>query len=239
MRAMNTLVDIQLTCPVCETPFASRRISLTDSVGQDTDFRPKTVGVDPQPHYVHVCPNCLFAAFEGDYESVQDSVRELVLQGEHDPWELVGEERNTLRLSGSTKYLLATRCYSRDARASDLRLADLYLRASWCARQENDGDREREAQFQSIMLFEKAMADDEVAEDQLTMIRYLVGELYRRVGRHELALALFQQALEAREDDGDDKDGDEEEAGRFSSLIQRQRAAAEAGQSDNMEIESE
>jgi uncharacterized protein (DUF2225 family) len=227
---MTTLVNIELTCPVCETRFDSHRIASTNSMGQDTDFRPRAAGLDPQPHYVHVCPRCLFAAFEGDYGGVEDSVREFVLSGRHAPEELVPGGQ-AASISGSVKYLLAARCYSEDTRASDLRLADLYLRASWCARVEGEAAREREAQCQSILLFEEALEAGEVADGQRRTILYLLGELYRRVSRYELALAMFDAAAEAPPPDEDD--------GRYEALVKRQRAAAEARLCDNMQIEGD
>lgn len=227
---MTTLVNIELTCPVCGTQFGSQRIASTNSIGQDSDFRPINAGVDPQPHYVHVCPRCLFAAFEGDYAKTQDAVRDFVLGGGHHPEELVPGPGRSL-LTGSTKYLLAARCYGHDTRASDLRLADLYLRASWCARQEELPEREQAAQCEAILLFEKALDADEVAEGQLRTILYLLGELYRRVGRYELAVAMFDRALEA--------DPGEEAEERFEGLIRRQRAAALERQNRNMAIEAD
>lgn len=227
---MTSLVEIDLTCPICDTRFTSRRIASMESIGQDTDFRPRTLGIDPQPHYVHVCPNCMFAAFELDYETLQDPVREFVEGGQHHPEELV-IRGDPLTLTGSVKYLLAARCYSRDTRAGDLRLADLYLRASWCARQEGLTEREQETQCEAALLFEKSLEDDEIAEDQLSTILYLLGELYRRIGRHELATTMFDKALEHC--------GDDEADERLSFLIERQRHAAEAGNCDNMEIEDE
>lgn len=236
---MTTLANIELTCPVCGTRFVSQRIASTNSVGQDTDFRPITIGLDPQPHYVHVCPRCMFAAFEGDYETAQDPVRNFVLAREHHPEELVAGGGRAA-LSGSTKYLLAARCYRHDTRASDLRLADLYLRASWCARQESLPEREAESQCEAIMLFEKALDASEVAEDQARTILYLLGELYRRVGRFEFAIAMFDRALESIGEDEEEGEEEDEEAGeRFEDLIRRQREAAQNGHSENMTIESD
>ena len=227
---MTSLIRVVLNCPVCETSFATQRIASTNSVGQDTDFRPLTAGIDPQPHYVHVCPKCNFAAFEGDFGAVQDEVKQMVLGPEYTPLDLIDRE-DIASIRGSTKYLLAVRCYSRDDRASDLRLADLYLRASWCARQEDDLTREREAQTNSILLFEKALENGEVAENQLRTIMYLLGELYRRIGRHELAISMFDKAEQAP----DTAEGEP----RFAGLIERQRAAARARRTTNMQIEED
>ena len=142
--------------------------------------------------------------------------------------EKIVPDRQILSLSGSDRYLLAALCYAADPRANDLRIADLYLRTSWCARSENLPEREHEAQCESILLFEKALSAGEVAENQLRTILYLLGELYRRVGRYELAIALFDQALEAPEA------GEEPE--RFEFLVLRQRQAASEHDCANMEI---
>ena len=81
---MTTLITIKLECPVCGIGFSSHRIGSTNTVGQDTDFRPHAVGIDPLPHYVHVCPRCLYAAYEGDYATAEEAVRTLVLSPEWD-----------------------------------------------------------------------------------------------------------------------------------------------------------
>ena len=225
---MTTLSTLNLTCPVCDAEFSSHRIASTHSIGQDTDFRPHTGGVDPQPHYVHVCPACYFAAFEGDFESADEHIRDFVLSHDHQPEEVLTAGDLT-GLCGSTKYLLAARCYAEDERAGCLRLADLYLRASWCARQEGLMQREHETQIESIMLFEEALEAEEIAEEQERVILYLLGELYRRVGRHELAIAMFEKAAAAPIGEPDP---------RFDRLIERQRVAAEHHRTDNMEIDS-
>ena len=232
---MTTLMAIELTCPVCDMRFQSHRIASTNSMGQDTDFRPHVAGADPQPHYVHVCPHCKFAAFELDYELMPDTVREFMHSGQYRPEEVILRS-DAAEMSGSTKYLLAVLCYAHDSRASELRLAALYLRASWCARQEGLPDREREVQCQAALLFEKALAGEEIAEDQLKTIQYLLGELYRRIGRHELALAMFDAALAAA---ADAEDADEEARERLDALIRRQRQAALSHDCRNMLIEDD
>jgi uncharacterized protein len=224
---MTTLADIELACPVCETRFRSRRINSHSSYGQDTDFRPRALGLDPQPYYVHVCPTCMFAAFELDYQNLQDSVRDHVLGGDYHPHEDI-TQADAEGLTGSTKYLLAARCYAYDPRASDLRLADLFLRASWCARQENLPERERETQCQSALLFEKAVDAGEVADDQTVTMMYLIGELYRRIGRFELAEAVLERAAASLGEDQEDE--------RLAGLIARQCAAAREHDFGNMTI---
>jgi uncharacterized protein (DUF2225 family) len=200
-------------------------IRSTTALGQDTDFRPHTIQPYAIAYDIHVCPECYFAAFEGDFGYAEPQVRRLILSGELHPEEVVGEERGGI-LYGSTKYLLAARCYEHDRRATRLRLADLYLRAAWCARLEGRREREREAQTEAVLRFEEAVEEGEVEPAQLQVILYLIGELYRRLGLFALALKFFDRAAaEAEESDP-----------AVLLLIQRQRAAAAARRADNMTV---
>jgi len=224
-RLMTTFLNIQLTCPVCGTTFSSQAIGSTSQRGQDTDFRPHSLGLDPIPHYVHVCPNCCFAAFQGDFEEVQPSVREAVLSGAIGAEGIIGAEPRGA-LKGSTRYLLAARCYEYDTRATALRQADLYLRASWCARQEGRKAREREAQTEAVLRFEKALEEGEVEPEQLQVTLYLIGELYRRLGLFGLAVDYFNRAA--------DVEGKKDP--RLLVLVARQREAALERRDENMTI---
>lgn len=224
---MSIPLTIELICPVCGTQFTSTSIVATDRIGQDTDFRPRSRGTDPVPHNVHLCPDCCFSAFQGDFDSVPEPVREYVLSGvvRHLP---LWADDSPRTVSGSAKYLIAAQCYEHDLRATELRLGDLYLRASWCARQENNHRRERECQIGAALRFEQALADSEVGQAQRATILYLVGELYRRLGHHELAVAVLEEAEVVCS-------GKTET--RLIGLIHRQRQAAVQQDSQNMVME--
>ncbi len=224
---VTTLIAIRLTCPVCGTSFSSQAIGSTNRVSQDTDFRPRSIGLDPLPHYVHVCPQCCFAAYQGDFEDTPDAVRQAVLTGRLQSDHLLrGEARGALK--GSSKYLLAARCYQHHPGADDLQLADLFLSASWCSRDENRPDRERQCQTEAVLHFEAAIDASSIEPAQLATILYLVGELYRRLGLFEVSISFFDQALRAAEGDAGDPVG---------ALVARQRGFAAGRRSDNMTID--
>ncbi|MGD9519730.1 MAG: DUF2225 domain-containing protein [Armatimonadota bacterium] len=223
---MTTFITIRLTCPVCATVFTSQAIGSSSHSGQDSDFRPHSLGLDPLPHYVHVCPHCCFAAFEGDFGSAEPSVRRAVLSGAIDADRIIGAEPRGA-LKGSSRYLLAARCYENDSRTTTLRQADLYLRASWCARQEGRSEREREAQTEAVLYFEKALEEGEVEDGQLQVILYLIGELYRRLGFFEMAIEYLNRSSAVQTKDSDP---------RMEALIGRQREAALQGRTENMTI---
>lgn len=215
-----------MVCPVCSTKFGSLMVCSTNRVGQDTDFRPHVAGSDPLPHYVHACPHCFFAAFEGDFEEAEPEVRDFVLGGGVEGVGAEAEPAGSIR--GSSKYLLASVCYERDSRATRLRIADLYLRASWCSRAEGDALRERQCQIEAVGRFEAALAADEVARGQEQSVVYLVGELYRRVGRYELAEVMLERAAQFDASLRDE---------RLARLARQQLEVARQHRSEGMEID--
>ena len=196
------------------------------SAGQDTDFRPHFLGLDALPLMVHACPRCCFAGYESDFEKVEPAVKRFVLTEELRADEIIGgEEREHLR--GSSKYMLAARCRAADPAAREIEVADLYLRAAWCARSENLRDREQQCQSEAVLRFEQALDTGSVEANERPTILYLVGELYRRLGMFDVACDYFDEALHSAEEAGDP---------HLVALIQQQEQAARAGQSENMVI---
>jgi uncharacterized protein len=220
---LTTLLSIQLSCPVCGARFESRSATAIVAAGQDTDFRRHYAGEDPLLHQVHACPACSFCAFEGDFGEVSGQTRDFVLSGRL--LRAVPSATVERELSGSTKYLLAAACYEFDSRATTMRLGDLYLRASWCARSEERRQRETQCQIEAALRFEKTLEDGEIEDGQRDTVLYLLGELYRRVGRFELAVAMFDQALAETDAEADES---------VISLLRRQREAAQMHDSENM-----
>jgi len=185
---MTTIREQTLTCPACGTAFQAHVVASCGYAGQDTDFRPRYWGLDPQPLFVHTCPRCLFSGYEAHFAApVSEELREWLV-----------EERGLGRLqssAGSRRYTLAARCRER-AGDNDVAIADMYLRASWCARVEEDRAMERLSQRRAVERFQRALETDLVLLDQQTAITYLVGELYRRLGDFELATAYLARVLD-------------------------------------------
>ena len=185
---MTTIREQELTCPACDTTFQVLAVASCSSAGQDSDFRPHYLGLDPLPLFVHTCPTCLFSGYESHFQApVSDELRHWLV-----------EERGLGRLqsdAGSRRYTLAARCRGR-AGEEVLTIADLYLRASWCARVEEDRAMERLSQCRAVERFERALAAGIVPADQEDAITYLVGELYRRLGDFELATAYLARITE-------------------------------------------
>lgn len=187
-------VFCRMRCPECDTNFPAEIVRSTGSGGVlESDLCYRAGGLFVYPFLVVVCPGCRFAAYH----------QEFVLLGEyprysqyHPIQRALGEFLRARRrlYPGSEKYRLAA-LSSRRRNAYALQQAHLHLRGSWCARKEGDAAAERYHQEQAVRLFRDGLVQG-CSGVETAMLTYLVGELYRRLGRFAEAEAAFDGVRE-------------------------------------------
>lgn len=187
---MTTLNHIELACPICSTEFRSQTVVATNAFGgKRTDFHERAAGTQPLPFFVHLCLTCGFAGVERDYNGdfrLEEETRERVL---FELAPVIARESPT----GSLKYEHAAKVAEWQG-AEPRYLADLYLRAAWCAVDEDDSEAERFFRRHAAWRFTEALAVyDGVPSDERAVLTYLVGELWRRVGDQKLARLWFDR----------------------------------------------
>ena len=187
---MTTLNLIDLTCPVCTNDFRSQAVVATNGYGgKRTDFHERAAGMQPLPYFVHLCAHCGFSGVERDFgESAEPSeaLREFV-------WSSLAPALQREMPSGSLKYEHAAKVA--EWQGNDQRyLADLYLRAAWCAVDELDSEAERFYRRKAAWRFAEALSMYEgVPRDERAVLTYLVGELWRRIGDSAQATRWFEK----------------------------------------------
>jgi uncharacterized protein (DUF2225 family) len=141
-----------------------------------TDFRPYAGGFQPLSFALLICPVCGYTARSHRFgDPVPDGMKEFV-RGSITPFL---PRRDVL---AETKYEIAAKIAEFSSNSS-LVIADLLLRAAWCA-----GDRKRgcmeEIEFRkrAITWFVRALDDPVTLEEQRFRAMYLCGEEYRRIG---------------------------------------------------------
>ncbi len=185
---MTTLNLIDLTCPVCTNDFRSQTVVATNGFGgKRTDFHERAAGMQPLPYFVHLCAHCGFAGVErdfGDSAEPSEGLREFV-------WTTLAPALQHELPSGSLKYEHAAKVA--EWQGSDPRyLADLYLRAAWCAVDELDSEAERFYRRKAAWRFAEALTMFAgVPADERAVLTYLVGELWRRIGDSAQASSWF------------------------------------------------
>lgn len=181
---MTTLRRIELRCPICDNCFHSEAVVATNAFGgKRTDFHERANGKQPLAYLVHMCRTCGYSGLERDF--TEDAEVSVGLK-EH-VWKELAPLATTATTTGSEKYEAAAKVAEWQG-ADSRRIADLWLRASWCCVDECDVEAERYFRRLAARCFETALAAyDGVAPGERAVITYLVGELWRRIGDTKLA----------------------------------------------------
>ena len=187
---MTTLRPIDLRCPICTNAFTSRAVQSTDSLGGEaTDFRSRSVGVQPLPYLVHRCERCGYAGTEDQFS--EEAPLTPGLEGR--VWDELAPRLGTESPTGSEKYEFAAKVAAWQ-NESPRRVADLWLRAAWCATDEDDVEAERYFRRHAVWAYEQALASyDGVDREDRAIVTYLVGELWRRIGDERRAGEWFDK----------------------------------------------
>lgn len=180
---MTTCFRVAYLCPKCQTLFATMVVSSCSYAGKDTDFRPQYTGINPLPLFVHRCPNCNFVGREDEFEKPMEEISdEACVQLPQDPFD-----------DGVQRYSdMAERMVVEGAEKLDI--ADVYLKAAWCARIDGQSEAERTALGKAAQLLTEALAEGSIEPELRAIFIYLVGELHRRCERFDQALNFFEQA---------------------------------------------
>lgn len=180
---MTTLVLTDVKCPRCQHEFATRTVASFSVLGAHTDFCSVYGGVSPLCYSITVCPRCRYADYKNGFAQAEKKP---------EPQDRPRTETEGLHLSALERYRLAIET-ARERGESDRVLTSFYLRASWCARVLKKPEDEKELQEKAIEHLQRVLAAGLVAHDQIVSDTYLVGELYRRLGRFREAVEWFDR----------------------------------------------
>lgn len=176
-----------LACPLCGTRFEALRVrdNFVEVAGRDSDLMEQHRAINALLYQVAVCPKCYFAALIDDFGGLLGDEKEKIeaLLKPLRP-KVAGVDLKGFRDAGSASvsFELAAVCYG-PRRASFRRVASMYHRLAWLARQAGHSDAERQllkvARDGYVSSVDKNEADDPRV-DVTTM--YLVADLSRRLG---------------------------------------------------------
>ena len=185
---MTVLRRIDLMCPICFNEFSSQAVLCTNAFGgRRTDFHECAVGAQPLPYLIHTCWTCGYTGDERDFgeeAEVTPTIKEHV-------WDELAPKVPDGPMTGSDKYEFAAWVAVWQG-AEPRVIADLLLRAAWCCVDEDDTEAERYFRREALWMFERALATYQgVAPEERSVVTYLVGELWRRVGDAKQARTWF------------------------------------------------
>lgn len=175
-------------CPSCSKAFEARIVKSVTHQGQDSDFFPHYLGENPLPFFLVSCPECRFCAYPEDYAP------SLSEKNKVDPAFI----KKILSLpvakklpDEALKFFVAAKVYEENQR-NPYHIGNLYLRGSWCCRLLENRKLEIELQQLAVKFLKQAVDRSTITNpDNLPIVIYLVGELYRRLEDRQSAREWF------------------------------------------------
>jgi len=162
--------------------------------GQDSDFYPHYLGLNPLPYYLVQCSKCSFTAYPEDYS-----------EGQAEKFKIKADKIKKIQSlplakklpENALKFFITAKIYE-EVQVNPYKIGNLYLRASWCCRASENRKAEIEMQQLSIKFFKEAVEKTTISNpDNALVVSYLVGELYRRLEDRKLAREWFENVIES------------------------------------------
>lgn len=185
-------------CPVCERKFTVSRVRTSQCAvtKRDTDFCIYYQDVDPYLYSIWVCPHCGYSAPENLFSNLTSKEKEVItlaLKGKEIKVDFSGVR--SLEVSIASYKLAIYCCELRECKSS--MLAGLYLKAAWLYRKADNFVKEKDYLYKALEYYQKAYDEEPFPIGNLTelTIRYLIGELYRRVGEYKEAIQWFNRVV--------------------------------------------
>ncbi|WP_179295471.1 DUF2225 domain-containing protein [Bacillus sp. FJAT-45350] len=205
---MNTLdilpyYEKECTCPVCSGAFTTRKIRsrFARVVKTDSDFAPVYEDkYNPIYYRVNVCPHCGYSYNDHFNDRLTARDKEIIQVKISDGWNNVdyGHERTSDHAIATHKLALLSGTLTSE---KSLVIGGICLRLGWLYREINNQNQERRFLNHALSEYKKAQNSFEIFESTMSEIRlkYLIGELHRRLHDDEAAIHYFTGVLKHRD----------------------------------------
>lgn len=180
----------EFVCPSCKNEFEAKIVSSVTHQGQDSDFFPHYVGENPLPYFLVRCPKCSYTSYPEDYKPALAQKRKV---SKSFIKKVLSMPICRKIPEDALKFFLAAKIYEQTSR-NPHHIGNLYLRGSWCCRVLEDRKAEIELQQLAVKYLKIAIDKSSILNpDNLPIVTYLVGELYRRLEDKSKAREWFSE----------------------------------------------
>lgn len=197
---MKYLWKKEIICPICGTNFTAYNYKKKSQtlLETETDFHEIYEEIDPIMYDIWVCPHCYYSAKAADFEKIQlFDIRIMSKDKRKSKYDF-----KTIRTNQSAleSFKLALHCYNKFDGTNVSTMANLYLKTAWLYRGEGDAEREKKYLTFAAQAFEKKYLSADKVSGRLSEngLAYLIGELYKRIGKKKEAMKYFKTVLEDR-----------------------------------------
>ncbi len=194
----------RVPCPACDATFPALLVKPNQDQPREreSDFHQLyETQWKPYEYEVWVCPACLYAAFPQEFPQLTPEHRERVpeivesvtlsrFEGERPDF----NAERTLDLREKSLHLAQALYQLRGAPL--LRMASIYHRLAWCARERQDEVEEQRWLREALQAYSTAYREESLDEGRAEIrVQYLCAELARRTGDAATAVNWFSQVL--------------------------------------------
>lgn len=189
--------EVDKECPLCSKSFTVTKMkSRLIKVKQDTDFCTYYKDINPYYYSIWACPHCGYAAQDTQFDDISPVAREKLVRF------LTGRQVSVnfcgvrTREQAVATYKLAV-FYSQLLDAADSRLGGLYLKMAWLYREAGETGQEQLALENAVRHYEQALLRERLPAGNMTetTLGYLVGDLFRRTGNIDQAVAYLNKIV--------------------------------------------
>jgi uncharacterized protein (DUF2225 family) len=205
----SALWNKKLNCPFCNGEFETTRLraSAVRVKEKHSDFGSVYEGLNPYFYSITACPHCSVAARNEEFEKFMPAYEPKLMDISK---KLKGSGRVSAdafalgELSAATavkRHELAITMHKYRAHAEAGELAGLWMHIVWIQRAAGDAEAERKAMEQAVAAYLEFYEKGNKLPEKLGEpgILYLIGELYRRLGKVKEGRSYFSKALGSKE----------------------------------------
>lgn len=192
----------QLKCPVCgndfSVPVVKSRVARIKK--RDTDFFVEYDFINPYFYDIWLCPKCGYAAQKNDFENIKSVSADTLKQKIQKGWteRKYPDEYDVDIAIERYKIALMNYCV---IGSKDSQKGYICLKLSWMYRIKGKVEEEMNFTKSALECFESAYMKENLPFCGMNkaMIEYLIGELYRRIGKTDEALRWFSEVIVSRD----------------------------------------
>lgn len=189
------LYEQDITCPVCEGSFVQTTVlsSRLRLARMDSDFRQHYKELEPMHYEIFTCPHCLYSAPDDLFESATRAMSDMV-EREVAPYKKgvtiqTGKQRDSFTVFAG--YYLALLCAPVCFDDDRLHTAKLWVKLSRLYSDCEDEVMENLALNKALEDYRYAYMNYNLNEKVLHQVRYLLGDLYEKLGDIDNARQFF------------------------------------------------
>jgi len=185
-----TMLDIKVyNCALCGTEFESDVITSTNTFGgKDSEFRVYAFGLQPLRFILAMCPKCGYTSYSHKEHLTFNEMQAIEALLKSEITKSIDEK---MQYSAFKFYIYARILEVR--KASIMKIARAYLNAAWIA--DDDQEYEKAVKYRKLAIstFVSGLKANNIPEEDIPIITYLVGEIYRRIGEFDSAIEWFMK----------------------------------------------